>query len=346
MKCVVAQYLLAMGRLVKARAGATAGSPIFRRTVHLTFVPDEEIGGKDGMGELLKTDAFKRMAPVALALDEGLASTGEKNTVFYGERSPCLILITATGPTGHGSRFIQGTATSKLVRISEKALAFRAEQEQLLGWGKPADGCAHCEAKKLGDVTTLNLTMLEAGVTMDGGKTFSLNVIPTSARAGFDIRLTPNTSFDTLKETLDGWCNAEEGVSWGFAPWSVPLTEHHITAIDAQKNPWWGVFKDGCASAGIDLEPEIFPAATDSRFIRQLGIPAFGFSPLANSPILLHEHDEYVTREVFLRGIDIYVQLLPKLCDAPRMAHEKGGAAMPPAKRSKRGEPACAPCEP
>jgi len=41
MKCVVASYILALKRLLAARGGAP-----FRRTLHLTFVPDEEIGGK------------------------------------------------------------------------------------------------------------------------------------------------------------------------------------------------------------------------------------------------------------------------------------------------------------
>lgn len=39
-------------------------------------------------------------------------------------------------------------------------------------------GCKHSQAKKLGDVTTLNLTMLKAGVTGDGGETWNLNCIP------------------------------------------------------------------------------------------------------------------------------------------------------------------------
>ena len=47
MKCVCVQYLLAVERLV-----ASGFSP--ERDVVLTFVPDEEIGGKDGMGEFLK----------------------------------------------------------------------------------------------------------------------------------------------------------------------------------------------------------------------------------------------------------------------------------------------------
>lgn len=44
-------------------------------------------------------------------------------------------------------------------------------------------------AKCAGDVTTINLTMLKAGVTGDNGKTWALNVIPTEAEAG--MRHTP-----------------------------------------------------------------------------------------------------------------------------------------------------------
>ena len=81
--------------------------------------------------------------------------------------------------------------------------------------GADGDGstgnCRHCQAKKLGDVTTLNLTMLRAGVSMDDGETFALNVIPTKAECGLDIRVTPNTPIPELTKLLDTW-TAEEGL--------------------------------------------------------------------------------------------------------------------------------------
>lgn len=43
---------------------------------------------------------------------------------------------------------------------------------------------------------------------------------------------------------------------------------------------------------GLVLKPQLFPAATDSRFLRQLGVPALGFSPMNNTPVLLHDNDE------------------------------------------------------
>jgi len=254
---------------------------------------------------------------VDLALDEGLANPDNAYTVFYGERCPWWFMVKAEGPTGHGSRFIQNTAPSKILHVANKAMEFRKEQEDKLGH---VGGCAHAQAKKLGDVTTMNLTMLRAGVTVDNGHTFSLNCIPTVAEAGFDMRITPNTPIDQVTAMLDGWvkeaATPDGPVTWNYAPWTLPLEKHYASSTDPEENPWWGVMINELSVGGRKVEPEIFPAATDSRFIRELGLPAFGFSPMANTPVLLHEHDEYIDEGVFLEGIDVYQRLIPALADA------------------------------
>ncbi len=63
----------------------------------------------------------------------------------------------------------------------------------------------------------------------------------------------------------------------------------------------------------INLIPEIFPAATDSRFLRALGYKAFGFSPMRNIAIMLHENDEYIEESVYLEGCHVYVTLIHAL---------------------------------
>ena len=45
----------------------------------------------------------------------------------------------------------------------------------------------------------------------------------------------------------------------------------------------------------------------------QLGIPALGFSAINNTPILLHQHNEYVNERVFLRGIKVYEDVIANL---------------------------------
>ncbi|KAA0186601.1 hypothetical protein HAZT_HAZT004751 [Hyalella azteca] len=82
MKCVGAQYLEAINRMRKQ--GKT-----FLRTIHLSFVPEEEIGGVLGMKEFVKMPEFEELN-VGFALDEGYANPSEKFSLFYAERTVWL----------------------------------------------------------------------------------------------------------------------------------------------------------------------------------------------------------------------------------------------------------------
>jgi acetylornithine deacetylase/succinyl-diaminopimelate desuccinylase-like protein len=57
---------------------------------------------------------------------------------------------------------------------------------------------------------------------------------------------------------------------------------------------------------------------TDSRFLRQTGIPAFGFSPMSGTEIMLHEHNEYLEVTIFLRGIEIYESIIDTLANVSK----------------------------
>jgi len=170
MKCVCMQYIEALLRMTKR-------GEKFERTIHMTFVPDEEVGGMDGLGAFAQTKEFKDLN-IAVALDEGLASPDESFTVFYGERVPWWISFTAKGNAGHGSRFIEKTAAEKILKVVSKAMEFRKEEKDKLH-----EGCSHSMAKKLGDVTTLNLTVLKGYVEGADGN-YAFNVIPTEMLAG------------------------------------------------------------------------------------------------------------------------------------------------------------------
>lgn len=315
MKCVCAQYLVALRKLK-----AVGFRPV--RTIHISYVPDEEIGGSGGMGILLQSDWYSDIK-IDLALDEGLASEDGDYSVFYGERLPWWVKVMADGNTGHGSRFIEGTAVEQIMGISQKALAFRQQQKDILhGVGSHA-GCNHGVAKKkaLGDVTSLNITMLRAGTQVGGVD--AMNVVPAHAEAGFDIRISPYMDPSAMKATLDLWCEEVTastanlpkggGVKWEYIV-AEPLSAHYTTSTDPFKNPWWGLFERTLqVECGVKINPSVFPAATDSRFLRALGIKALGFSPIRSSPILLHEHDEYLDESVYVEGCEVYVTLIRAL---------------------------------
>lgn len=81
------------------------------------------------------------------------------------------------------------------------------------------------------------------------------------------------------------------------------------TKLD-DSNLFWIAFKKACDDLAIQLQIGIFPGGTDSRYIRQVGIPAIGFSPMNKTKILLHDHDEYLNKDIFLKGIEIYMKII------------------------------------
>eukprot|EP01126_Amoeba_proteus_P057327 TRINITY_DN7289_c1_g1_i13.p1 TRINITY_DN7289_c1_g1~~TRINITY_DN7289_c1_g1_i13.p1 ORF type:complete len:332 (-),score=52.94 TRINITY_DN7289_c1_g1_i13:64-1059(-) len=305
MKSVCMQYLEAV-RILKSQVESGLLPPPVR-TIHLSFLPDEELGGKDGACKFLDSDVWKSLN-VGFVLDEGLANPTPSFTVFYGERAPWWVKIKSEGSTGHGSRFIPRTAVEKLVEVLGKVYRYRREQESLLHCEA---GCKHSNAKKLGDVVTINVTAIHAGVpgpeAFDG---FAINCIPSEAIMGMDIRIPPSVPLEEIHNMLSDWTQ-DEGLSFQFYS---KIDSHNLTALD-ESNSWWACFQNTMKDMNCVVETEIFPAGTDSRFFRQRGFPCLGFSPISNTPILLHDHNEFLNYDVFLMGIDIYRSLINNLAN-------------------------------
>jgi hypothetical protein len=76
---------------------------------------------------------------------------------------------------------------------------------------------------------------------------------------------------------------------------------------------WYAVFCDTLDAMDIEMVPQVFPAAMDSRFMGALGIRALGFSPMRNTGILLRKCDERILEHNYLEGIGINVELIQAL---------------------------------
>ena len=66
----------------------------------------------------------------------------------------------------------------------------------------------------------------------------------------------------------------------------------------------------------MEIKLNVFPGGTDSRYLRSVNIPAIGFSPMNNTPVLLHDHDEYLEADVYLKGIEIYTKIIASIANA------------------------------
>jgi aminoacylase len=239
--------------------------------------------------------------------------------------------VIAEGSTGHASRFIDGTASEMILSVVNKAMSFRQDQRRELHGGSHPAGCSHSvAAKTIGDVTSLNLSMIRSGNRGDLPEESAYNVIPVRMEAAFDIRISPFMSPQEMSSLLDKWCeevcDEVEGIpEGGGVRWEYhqgrDQQAHASTSIDPLQNPWWEAFINILHERfGRKCDPMVFPAATDSRFLRAEGIRAIGFSPMRRSPCLLHEHDEYLDESVYVEGCEVYSVLMRDLGSLGRLA--------------------------
>ncbi|XP_031625181.1 aminoacylase-1-like [Contarinia nasturtii] len=288
MKSVGMQYLAAI-RVLKQNGIH------LKRTIHVIYTPDEETGGYRGMAKFVKTHDFAALN-VGFSLDEGIASSDEVFPIFYGERYVWAILIKCPGTSGHASLFHKNTAMEKIQFLMEKFLNFRKTEEQRL---------KNNPTFTAGDVTTVNITTINGGIQQ--------NVVPPEVKMSVDIRMAVDIDWKQFEQNIFEWCKqAGEGVEVEFIQ---KLQRIEPTKLDAN-NMYWMTFKKVLVDdLKFKIKPQIFPGATDSRHLREVDIPVIGFSPMNHTPVLLHEHDEFIKASTYLDGIEIYKKLLIEIAN-------------------------------
>ncbi|KAH8250221.1 hypothetical protein KR026_008355 [Drosophila bipectinata] len=290
MKCVGMQYLAAIRAL--KRSGAR-----FKRTIHISFVPDEEVGGKLGMFAFVTSPEFRSLN-VGFSLDEGIASPSSEFPVFYAERSVRRVIFKIGGSAGHGLLLMPNTAGEKLSYILERMMEFRSTQVRRLKDNPKL---------QIGDVTTINLTTVAGGVQS--------NVVPPLLTVCFDCRLSMDIDISEFHSTLLKWSEEAGGdieVEFG----TTQSTGRVPPTATNDSNPFWVAFKKATDDLGLSIKLQVFPGGTDSRYIRNVGIPALGFSPMNNTPVLLHDHDEYLHAETYLNGVETYIKIIGNVANA------------------------------
>ncbi|XP_020594725.1 aminoacylase-1-like, partial [Phalaenopsis equestris] len=144
-KSIAIQYLEAL-RNLKARGF----SPL--RSIHVSLVPDEEIGGSDGNEKFVASEKFRTLN-VGFVLDEGQASPTDEFRVFYADRLPWSLIVNAVGAPGHGSKMHDSSAVENLMECVETVARFREIQFDLVKAGIRAGS----------EVISVNPVYLKAG---------------------------------------------------------------------------------------------------------------------------------------------------------------------------------------
>ncbi|XP_044728664.1 aminoacylase-1-like [Chrysoperla carnea] len=287
MKSVSIQYLEAI-RYLKQNGVK------LRRTIHISFVPDEEIFSADGMALFVKTKEFKELN-IGFGLDECGPSSNKDYVAINSERLTWTLEIVCTGNAGHGLMLIPNTAAEKVQYLLNKFLKYREEQSKKM---------KH-PLYDLGNVTTVNLTKIQGGIQS--------NVIPSKITMIFDCRVTPSDA-PTFDSQVKQWCEEAGGdsVTYKYLCRKDPIVP---TTKTDDSNPFWKAFESVFKKRNDNLVVITCPGATDARFLREVGIPALGISPMPETPFLLHDHNEFVNAKTFLDGIELYKEIISAIAN-------------------------------
>lgn len=131
--------------------------------------------------------------------------------------------LKCSGTSGHGSLMLENTASDKLRFLLNKFLEFRNAEKTKLQQNPELT---------LGDVTTVNLTILGGGV--------QYNLVPPAFTLAFDIRISIDIKHSAFEEMINRWCDEAGGdIEITYAakqPYVNP------TKLD-DSNPFWMAFK-------------------------------------------------------------------------------------------------------
>ncbi|MFS2241306.1 M20/M25/M40 family metallo-hydrolase [Microbacterium sp. OR16] len=315
MKNMNAMILTAVGDML--RAGEQP-----ERDLILTFFADEENGGVEGSALVVK-DRPDWFAGATEAISEvgGYSITVDDRRVYLlqvGEKAMLWLRLVAKGRAGHGSRYHDDNAVTRLaeavaaigrtrwpIRLTPTTRALldglsdvtgrsSDDPDALAAAAGPAEAFLRSTFR-----TTTNPTALTAG--------YKHNVIPETAEALIDVRVIPGTEDDVLAELQRIAGDDIEiqtvvrdiGMETAF---EGDLVEAMVSAL-------------GRHDPGVPVIPYLLGAGTDNKALASLGITGYGFAPLRLPADLdftgmFHGVDERVPVESLVFGQRVLADLL------------------------------------
>jgi acetylornithine deacetylase/succinyl-diaminopimelate desuccinylase-like protein len=279
-KGLVAAEAWAMLQLCKLRLN---GRLIFAATA------DEESGGAYGVEFLMENHPDRLLAD--FAINEGgeePTRIGDRYAYFVqvGEKGAAWTQLKTTGVSCHGAVPTLGDnavvkASQAIVRLSRYKPRVRIipEIKGLLdhlgrgrGYGKitarNVDALLDSHPDRGFAETLRSLTRMTVSTNMVQGGT-KTNIVPDSCEAHVDIRVLPGQDREYLLKTLHTVVGEDVSIQVPqFKPASFsPTRSPHFRLIEKAMKETLG---------DIDCFPMMSAGATDSRFLRAKGIPAYG----------------------------------------------------------------------
>lgn len=303
------------------------------RDVIFLATADEEAGGEYGVGWLVKNrpDLFKG---VGFVINEGGGGQVQAGQVQFGievtQKVPYWFRVTARGEPSHGSRPWETSSITTLVAALERLREHKFEARIVPAVDAYFKGIAPAFPSKWrsryanmaeairtpGVAAELQrenpgmhaLIRNTCAMTRLGGSD-KINVVPPEAWAEIDCRLLPDQAPSAFLSELRSVLGTEIEIStlMGFSP-AISSTDTELyrtlSAVSRQHFP------------GAPVVPAVVSGFTDSHFLRDLGVTAYGYTPMV-VPLEdaggVHGNNERVSVENVRRGVTMMLDIVRRL---------------------------------
>jgi acetylornithine deacetylase/succinyl-diaminopimelate desuccinylase-like protein len=290
-------------------------------------VADEESGGGEGMAWILEQHPELLGNVVGVLGEGGNNRTVQGRNFWWGievaQKRALWLQATVHGRRGHGSTWNPSSAPHQLVRalgrLLERPIELRLSPQVRSYFEAIApyessnfrESLPHLEEHLAGTregfrilpgmpsylADSLQVNTLQAGTR--------INVAPGSASALIDIRLLPDTDSEAFLADVRERLGKEVDVE--------VLLESPESSASPTDAPLYRCLESALLPEGRPVVPAFIPGVTDSRYFRERGVAAYGFSPFVIDGLDLmgiHGADEKIPVASFLEGVERMVRVV------------------------------------
>jgi acetylornithine deacetylase/succinyl-diaminopimelate desuccinylase-like protein len=308
-----------------------------RRDVILALTADEEGGTHNGVDWLLRE--HRELVDAALVLNEGGGGRSQggrrlSNAVQASEKIYQDFELAVRNRGGHSSLPTRDNAIYRLAAGLENlarhrfpveldpvtreylARTARVERPEIARAMRallddPGDAEA---AAALADVPSYDAALRTTCVATQLDAGHARNALPQLARANVNCRILPGHSAEEVRGALVGVLGDPEiavrAIESEVASPALPIDPELLGQVEAITESLW---------PGVPVIPTMSPGATDSKYFRRAGIPAYGVSGIFVDidDIRAHGRDERVGVQQFYEGREFLHRLVSGLARAP-----------------------------
>jgi succinyl-diaminopimelate desuccinylase len=257
--------------------------------LQLSFTPDEEIGGRTGLGYLVE----KGFVKADYAMSEGYSG----NYISMGNKGVLWAEVEVIGKSAHGSMPHKG------VNSFERMNAVVNELEKL-------------KSKILERKTRYNMRdaiskkpSFVMGGFLEGG--VNVNVVPGMTKFSIDRRLIPEENIEIAKKEIEDVIK-KFNAGYKDSKVNVKFVSQGSPAISRKDNAFFKIAADSIESiTGKKANFSVMPGATDMRYFMWKGIPSLGYS--AGGGEKWHSDNEFVCIDSLVDTAKVFALIMSRL---------------------------------